>query len=322
MNENVAIKIPLFNSEDTILDTLHSLLNQTYKNIVIYIYDNCSTDKSENLIHQINDKRIIYFKHSKNHGWNFNFNYCLKDTGEKYLLIAHADDIYDKNFIKFNITSLRKSDCKMMFTEGVSFRTKYPTIVDFDSNNLLIELFDHKKLYEQICQRGNFLYCPTAFSEMKIFINTITSFNGDLFDCSADLDAWLIFTLQYKIGLIKNKGLFYHRISTNQLSTLDRKKSENHFSKCLIHYNQLSSDNFVVNNDYITWHSIFHQTVYAYYSEKPVNFIETTKKILLLKINGLKKIKLISLITYVNFSIILPKQLQLFFKKIIIKKIR
>lgn len=322
MNEKVAIKIPVYNSELTIVDTLNSLLSQTYDDIVIYLYDNCSTDKSEKLIKQFKDDRIFYFKHSKNFGWNYNFNYCLKDTGERYLLIAHSDDIYDKNFIEYNISALNKSNCKLIFTEGISFRTKNPTFIDFNSDKLFIELFDHKKLFNRICQRGNFIYCPTAFSEMRIFTDTIISFNGDLFDGSADLDAWLRFALQYDIGLIKNKGLFYHRVSSNQLSTLNRKKFENYFTKCLLYYNDRSFDNFAVNNDYIIWHSIFHQVVFDYYGDRPVFYIETLKKLLILKINFVPKIKLLFLITYINFSFNFPKPIRLFLKGLLTNKIR
>jgi glycosyltransferase involved in cell wall biosynthesis len=47
---SVAIKIPLYNAEATILETLDSLLKQTYQDFFIYIYDNASSDSSIKLI--------------------------------------------------------------------------------------------------------------------------------------------------------------------------------------------------------------------------------------------------------------------------------
>lgn len=43
----------VFNSEDTIAYSLHSLLNQTYENIEILVCDDCSSDKSLEIIKSI-----------------------------------------------------------------------------------------------------------------------------------------------------------------------------------------------------------------------------------------------------------------------------
>ena len=70
MSHLVAIKLPFYNSEDTIIDTINSLLDQTFSNFKLYVYDNCSNDNSKKLINEIKDSRIIYHKHSKNFGHN------------------------------------------------------------------------------------------------------------------------------------------------------------------------------------------------------------------------------------------------------------
>ena len=42
----VSIIMSAYNSENTIIDSIESLLNQTYKNIEILIVDDCSVDKT------------------------------------------------------------------------------------------------------------------------------------------------------------------------------------------------------------------------------------------------------------------------------------
>ncbi len=44
----VSICIPVFNGEKTIAKTIDSILHQTYKNIEIFVVDNCSTDSAQN----------------------------------------------------------------------------------------------------------------------------------------------------------------------------------------------------------------------------------------------------------------------------------
>ena len=49
----VTIGIPVYNEEKYIKETLLSAINQTYKNLEIIISDNCSTDSSLKVIHEV-----------------------------------------------------------------------------------------------------------------------------------------------------------------------------------------------------------------------------------------------------------------------------
>ena len=42
----ISILVNCYNSEKFISECIHSLLNQTYKNIEIIVWDNCSTDNT------------------------------------------------------------------------------------------------------------------------------------------------------------------------------------------------------------------------------------------------------------------------------------
>lgn len=54
--ESIAIYLPVWNSQATIKDALLSLLNQTYKKIIIFILDNRSSDKTVPIIKNIQKK--------------------------------------------------------------------------------------------------------------------------------------------------------------------------------------------------------------------------------------------------------------------------
>jgi len=54
----VSVLIANYNHEDTIVETLKSVLNQTYKNMQIIVVDDGSTDQSWQLINQFDDPRI------------------------------------------------------------------------------------------------------------------------------------------------------------------------------------------------------------------------------------------------------------------------
>ena len=322
MSRLVAVKIPLYNSEDTIIDTINSLLKQTFFDFNLYIYDNCSNDNSKNLVETFKDERIKYVKHSKNFGWNYNFDYCLKNTDEDYTLIAHADDIYHPNFIEYNLLFIKKSKSKIFFTQGISFRSKKPKMISFDFGKASVRSFNHNELFESVCLNGNFLYCPTLFANTKILIEGIGGFNGTEFGGSADLDAWLRLSKTYNINLILTPGLFYHRVSKNQLSSLERNISESFFVKCLNFYLDKKHESYETLKDYILWHKYFHELIYKLKSKINFNLKLMISKIFSLKVRKNKKIKLISLAYLIYGMSFMPKNVYLLIFKFINKTIR
>ena len=59
----VSVLIPTYNRKKMLKRALDSVLQQTYKNIEIYVSDNASTDNTIELMYEYSnkDKRIIYF---------------------------------------------------------------------------------------------------------------------------------------------------------------------------------------------------------------------------------------------------------------------
>lgn len=111
MKENntplISIGIPTYNRADSYLrDALESALAQSYENIEIIVSDNCSTDNTESLVKEYKDKRIQYYKHSKNIGLKNNFNFCVEKAGGQYFLLLCDDDLIDNDFIEVCVNAL------------------------------------------------------------------------------------------------------------------------------------------------------------------------------------------------------------------------
>ena len=62
VNELVSIITPVYNNSEFIKQTIESVQKQTYKNWEMIIVDDCSTDRTPELIKKISQKddRIIY----------------------------------------------------------------------------------------------------------------------------------------------------------------------------------------------------------------------------------------------------------------------
>ena len=328
VNYTVAIKIPTYNSETTILETLKSILNQTYLNFTVYIFDNCSTDNTLKIIESLHDIRIKIIKSEKNYGWAWNFNRCLTATGEEMMLFAHSDDIYHPRFLEINVKLSSFKQNALLFSKGVLFKNKIKNyrLTTKDSPPLQIdEYISHEVLLHKIVTNGNFLFCPTAFGKSEIFSNVICKFNEIDFKGSADLDAWLRASKFHPVIVIKKPLLFFHRLSNNQISYRERKDSDNYFVKCIKAYVQdISSIHDKKHlSQYIRWHEIFHSVFINIANENCSKFIYMNLVLEVIKsnVNFSKKYKLLALLIigqiFVLFPINYRKKLNLLLLQII-----
>ena len=64
----VSIIMPSWNTGKFIKESIQSVINQTYTNWELIIVDDCSNDNTDKIVDLFNDKRIRYFKNTRNIG--------------------------------------------------------------------------------------------------------------------------------------------------------------------------------------------------------------------------------------------------------------
>ena len=92
----VSIGMPTFNSNGRILQSINSILKQSYSNIEVIISDNCSTDNTQELCCRLTKKHpfIRYFRQERNTGIIPNFDFVLKQaSGDFFMWIADDDTL-------------------------------------------------------------------------------------------------------------------------------------------------------------------------------------------------------------------------------------
>jgi len=103
-----------FNSENTIRDTIESVISQTYKNIEYIIVDGASTDRTVEVIQSYGDK-ISQFISEKDDGIYVALNKGLQLASGDIIGFLHADDYYPNDEIISNVvgTFTNNSDCSI-----------------------------------------------------------------------------------------------------------------------------------------------------------------------------------------------------------------
>ena len=94
-----SIIIPAYNAEDSIEESINSVLNQTYSNIELIVIDDCSTDNTYNVVKKYSNVKLLQTPVNSRQGTarNIGLNNCSGD----YILFLDADDIYfDNNVIE------------------------------------------------------------------------------------------------------------------------------------------------------------------------------------------------------------------------------
>ena len=219
----VCVCIPNYNNETTIGETLDSLLNQTYKNIVIKVFDNASTDKSCDILRKYQDKylNVQLFTSEKNIGGEANFSRCIQHMEGKYSAIYHSDDIYEPTIVEKEVDALESLSISAVFAPARLINENGEFI---GQSNVPQELRSQKtvqisyiELLKLNLKYGNVLICPSAMSHTETFQNVIRSWDGDLYKSATDIDVWFRFAKTKPIGLLPER-LINYRLSQNSFS--------------------------------------------------------------------------------------------------------
>lgn len=143
IDNKVSVIIPLYNAECFIIEAIKSVQNQNYKNIEIIVVDDCSTDKSAEILKNLRneDACIHYYKLNENSGVAVARNRGIELSTGRYLAFLDSDDIWLqgkldrqlKLFKKYRNTAFAYTAIKIIDESGKIIKEKrnIPEYVDY-----------------------------------------------------------------------------------------------------------------------------------------------------------------------------------------------
>ncbi|MFA5136542.1 MAG: glycosyltransferase family A protein [Patescibacteria group bacterium] len=107
----VSVLVCSYNAEQFILPTLRSVLDQTYREMEVLIWDNASHDLTTQLINELSqkDKRLQLYKSEKNIGPYAGLNRLLEKAKGEYIAINDHDDIWHSAKLEKQIAYLEQN---------------------------------------------------------------------------------------------------------------------------------------------------------------------------------------------------------------------
>lgn len=212
----LSVIMSVYNAEIYLKDSINSILNQTFADFEFIIIDDCSTDKSLEILEEYSkfDSRIVLIHKEINKGTKGfieNLNIGLEKARGKYVARMDADDISDLNRFEKQINFLENNTD--VFIVG-----SYLNFIDENGNKInekkapIVDQDIKKKMYKNIA-----LYHPVI-----MFRNSNIRYREKMYGCE-DYDLFFRLILDGKKMANLNEFLLDYRILKNSISRKDNK---------------------------------------------------------------------------------------------------
>lgn len=163
----ISIVVPIYNSSKYLNKCLDSLVNQTLEDIEIILINDGSTDESEKILKEYNDKRIKYIS-KKNEGIGKTRNRGIREANGEYIAFVDSDDYLNEHFCEYMYKKASTCNCDLVICDFFEDRGNLYGIKfnDFEDTSLIetpslinnINLGPCNKLYSLELLKSNNIY--------------------------------------------------------------------------------------------------------------------------------------------------------------------
>lgn len=111
----VSVVIPTYNRPDGLSNAIRSVLAQTYKNVEVFVVDDCSQCDNQSVVNSL-PSRINYRRMEANRGANFCRNVGAKLGSGKYVAFLDDDDVWHENKIESQVVACEQMNAELCYT--------------------------------------------------------------------------------------------------------------------------------------------------------------------------------------------------------------
>lgn len=227
----ISIITAAYNCQETIGQTLDSVINQTHKNWRLIVFDDGSEDSSAEIIRRCcqKDDRIKLFRHpgGENKGLAQTLEKALACVKTEYAAFLECDDIWDRDYLKEKIRFLQNNPKAEIIFNGVRCfgdedRVKKLTLFNKATEIYLKVLNPFSKGYDLNFPLLSFNPVPT-FSCVMIKTALAEKYGfGAPYPPQADYWLWARLSFKHKFYFI-DKKLTLWRLSENSYTMRSRR---------------------------------------------------------------------------------------------------
>ncbi|EGU4188350.1 glycosyltransferase family 2 protein [Vibrio parahaemolyticus] len=122
----VSVIMPTYNSAGTVVESIQSVLSQTYKNWELIIVDDRSTDNTWQVIQTYADKydNIRIYQNKENLGAGASRNFAIKKARGRFIAFLDSDDLWTEDKLAEQIPFMLKNNYPLTYTHYRRFNSE------------------------------------------------------------------------------------------------------------------------------------------------------------------------------------------------------
>lgn len=216
----ISIIMAAYNTEKTIEQAINSVLSQTYTNFELLVVNDCSTDRTAELVKSIaaKDSRVRLISNVKNSGVSYTRKHGLEEAKGSWIAILDSDDAWAPKKLEKQIDLQRRTNADLLFT-GSAF---------MDSDGQPIDWYLHapaEVTYRQLLKQ-NVLSNSSALVRKELYAKHYAIGDG----MHEDFAIWLSILKEGKKAYGVDERLLIYRIAKSS-------KSGNKFKAAKMNWN-------------------------------------------------------------------------------------
>lgn len=204
----ISIIMAAYNAEKTIEQAINSVLNQTYPDFELLVVNDCSNDRTVELVENIEakDSRVRLISNAKNSGVSYTRKHGLEEAKGSWIAILDSDDAWAPEKLEKQIDLQKRMNADLLFT-GSAF---------MDSDGRPIDWYLHAPMevtYRQLLKQ-NVLSNSSALVRKELYAKYYAA--GD--EMHEDFAIWLSILKEGKKAYGVDEPLLIYRIAKSSKS--------------------------------------------------------------------------------------------------------
>ena len=204
----ISVIMAAYNAEKTIEQAIDSVLNQTYPNFELLVVNDCSNDRTVELVEDMEarDSRVRLISNVKNSGVSYTRKHGLEEAKGAWIAILDSDDAWTPEKLEKQIALQKKSNADLLFT-GSAF---------MDSDGQPIDWYLHapeEVTYRQLLKQ-NVLSNSSALVRKELYAKHYAIGDG----MHEDFAIWLSILKEGKKAYGVDEPLLIYRIAKSSKS--------------------------------------------------------------------------------------------------------
>lgn len=205
----VSVIMPAYNEELFIREAINSIIGQSYESWELLVMDDCSTDKTWEVIESFNDERIRTFRNDQNLKYQACCNLLFKEAKGAYVTFLDADDTCPSDRLEKCLDTLADQQADYLTTDHSKLYSDSGDKVLFQAK------VDHSRLeadlgyYPTIC-------CASVFAKTKLVSET-GGYAKVFAGFGADDYHWVFRLSRLGKGVHLEEDLYTYRIHGDQM---------------------------------------------------------------------------------------------------------